>query len=140
MIKIEKIPAKEWIELYSEMAHRAVFKRIKPAHFDRIDFALLAKEDETVMGYITCREHDHETLYWQFGGAFAALKGTPQVYPVLEALIAECRPNYKRVYCLIENTKTPMLYLAMKAGFRIMGVRAYQNSILLEHLLEFANE
>lgn len=137
MIEIEKITAKEWIELYSELAHSAVFKERKPKHFDRIDFALLAKKAATIMGYVTCREHDHETLYWQFGGAFADAKASINVLPCYLQMIEACRKDYKRVYTLIENTNFAMLRLAMRAGFRIMGVRAYQNSILLEHLLEF---
>lgn len=136
MISINRIAKEEWVK-YSELAHKAVFKKNKPAHFDRIDFALLAKQGEVIEAYVTCREHDHETLYWQFGGAFQDAKNSIKAHRSFIAMLEVCKAQYKRVYFLIENTNFPMLRLAMKAGFRIMGVRAYQNSILLEHLLEF---
>lgn len=136
MIKIVRIPKEDWPS-FSEHAHMAVFKREKPAHFDRIDFALVSMMDDKIMGYVTCREHDHETLYWQFGGAFQDAKNSMRVLPCYLEMVNSCKADYKRISTLIENTNIPMLRLAMKAGFRIMGVRAYQNSILLEHLLEF---
>ncbi len=75
-MKLEVIDSKTWA-LHSEDAHKIAFGKVKPASWDRIDFALLAVDDsEMPMGYITCREHDHETIYWQFGGAFPGTKGT----------------------------------------------------------------
>ena len=52
----------------SEAAHKVAFGTIKPASWDRIDFALLAMCNEDMIGYVTARELDPFTVYWQFGG------------------------------------------------------------------------
>lgn len=134
--QIEKISKEDW-ELVSEDAHLIAFGKRKPAYFDRIDFALLAKTETQMLGYITCREMDHETLYWQFGGAFPGTKDTVKSWRAYEAFGKWCGDKYKRVTTLIENDNTVMLKMAMKLGYRIIGVRNFQGSILLEHLLEF---
>jgi RimJ/RimL family protein N-acetyltransferase len=136
-MRVEQLSAEEWSSL-SEDAHRVVFGSVKPASLDRIDFALLVVDEEhTPMGYVTCREWDRDTLYWQFGGMFPGTKETIHSFAVFQALIAWCRPRYQRLTALVENSNTPMLKMAMKVGYRITGVRTFQGSVLLEHLLEF---
>lgn len=138
---VECIKPQDWAVL-SEKAHLVCFGTQKPAHWDRIDFALMTiDETGTPMGYVTCREHDAETLYWQFGGAFPTTKGTIKSFRTYESLINYVRAmDYKRVTTLIENTNLVMLKMAMTVGFRIIGVRNYKDSILLEHLLELKGE
>jgi RimJ/RimL family protein N-acetyltransferase len=134
---IRQIPKEAWA-VVSEDAHLIAFGEHKPAFFDRIDFALLAvTEQEEMMGYITCREFDHETLYWQFGGAFPGTKETVKSWAAYKAFGAWCSDKYKRVATLIENDNTAMMKMAMKLGFRVIGVRNFKGSILLEHVLEF---
>lgn len=125
-----------WVE-YSEQAHSIVFGKIKPKEWDRIDYALMAVNDKVPMGYITCREHDALSVYWQFGGVFPGTKDTTASYRVLQAFICWAKERYKRVTMLIENKNLVMLKMAMKAGFRISGIRYFNESVLLEHLLEF---
>jgi len=138
-MKIERIEPQIWSSL-SENAHKIAFNTLKPASQDRISFALLAVNDANIpLGYVTCREHDADTLYWQFGGAFPGTIGTTISFPTYCQFVEWCKPHYKRITTLIENTNTVMLKMAMKVGFRIIGVRFYKGSILLEHVLEFAN-
>lgn len=135
--EVQKLNPVEW-EALSESAHKAVFNEVKPASFDRIDFALVCHTDSMPMGYVTCREYDHETVYWQFGGSFPGTKGTVLSWGCYVALTAWCLDRYKRITTLIENTNTVMIKFAMKRGFRIIGIRNFGGSILLEHLLEDA--
>lgn len=139
MIDALKIPAAEWKSRFSESAHRAVFRTIKPASWDRIDYAwlLVRRDPGEVLCYVTVRETDHETVYWQFGGALPPAKGTTAVYRAFCTALSAQKKRSKRVTMLIENTNTPMLKLAAKAGFLICGVRYYQGTVLVEHLLEF---
>ena len=138
MIRIEVYDQKAWAT-FSENAHKIAFGEIKPADMDRIDFALMAVRDTTPLGYITCREFDKDTLYWQFGGAFPGTKATSLSWKVYQSLVEWCRPRYKRITTLIENTNLVMLKMAMKVGFRVCGVRFYNGSILVEHVLELEN-
>ncbi len=133
--EVNKLTPEEWAVL-SEDAHRAVFNEVKPSAFDRIDFALVCHSEGLPRGYVTCREFDHETLYWQFGGSFPGTRGTVISWEVYRALTIWALQRYKRITTLIENTNEVMMKMAMKRGFRIVGLRNYGGSILLEHLLE----
>lgn len=135
-ISIIQLTPREWSQ-YSEAAHKIAFAEVKPACWDRIDFALLAVDDENPLGYMTCREHAEGVLYWQYGGAFPGTLGTLFSWRCYQAFIEHCGKKYKQIHTQIENTNAVMLKMAMKAGFRVMGVRNFKNSILLEHWLEF---
>lgn len=136
MISVDELSASEWAK-WSEQAHGAVFDEHKPASWDRIDFALVARRGDQLLGYVTCREWDSKTLYWQFGGAFPGTRATSLSFQGYQALVDHCKRRYERITTLIENTNLVMLKMAMKVGYRIMGVRNYRGEILLEHLLEF---
>lgn len=135
--EIQKLDAKVWFH-FSEHAHRACFNEIKPKDWDRIDYALLAVNDaEDPIGYMTCRELDAHSVYWQYGGAFKPIEKTIYPVKVYDAFINWHRGKYERVGTYIENTNRAMLKMAARSGFLITGVRSYQGKILLEHLLEF---
>ncbi len=134
-IRIERFDRREWMKL-SENAHRVCFGTLKPAEWDRIDYALMAVAEQPV-GYLTCREFDAETVYWQFGGSFPGAKGTLLSWRAYQAFVDYAQSKYKRVTTLIENDNLAMLKMALKIGFRVIGTRTFRGSILLEHLLEF---
>lgn len=136
MITVNRIEAQDWKETFSENAHRICFEKHKPGEWDRISFALIVANGEQAMGYLTCREHDAESLYWQFGGSFPGTQGTTMTWRGYQAFVEYCRPNYKRITTLIENENVAMLKMAMKVGFRIIGLRAFGGKVYLEHLLE----
>lgn len=135
---VDQIGAKEW-SLLSQDAHLVVFNEIKPPELDRIDFALITRResDVTPMGYMTCREFDAQTLYWQFGGAFPGTRESSLTFLAYRSFVDFCAKRYARVTTLIENDNFVMLKMAMKVGFKIVGIRVFRGHILLEHLLEF---
>lgn len=135
-MKVEKLSPQQWSVL-SEKAHLIVFKENKPAYFDRIDYALICSDAGTVLGYLTAREMDHETVYWQFGGTFPSARGTILSFRVYDLFANWTKTAYKRVVTLIENDNIVMLKFAMKVGFRIQGIKNYHGNVLLEHVLEF---
>lgn len=136
-MQVHKLSPSQW-SFFSRDAHKIAFGEIKEPSSDRIDYALLvvSREDKPA-AYVTCREHDSRTVYWQFGGTMPGTRGGVGAFRAFEAMVEFARPHYDRVTCLIENTNTPMLKMAMKANFRVVGIRTYKGSILLEHLLEF---
>lgn len=136
---VDRILPKEWRE-QSEAAHTVVFGKRKPASWDRLDFILVAGDGKTPAGYVSCREHDAETVYWQFGGSFPGARDTLSSFKAFSAFVEWTRPKYKRATCLIENDNLVMLKMAMKVGFRIVGVRCFEGKVLLEHLLSFSKE
>lgn len=140
-MRIEVLSPAQWSEM-SEDAHRIVFRKQKPSSFDRIDYALLCvDETNTPMGYLTAREMDHETVYWQFGGAFPPVEKSVHAWPIYLSFVEfEKIAQRKRIVTYIENTNLTYLKMAMKAGFRINGVRYARGSVLVEHVLEFENE
>lgn len=133
---IDRFTRHEWKE-YSEEAHKACFGTFKPRDWDRYDFALAARTETTVMGYVTCREMDSDTLYWQFGGSFPGVRTPQGSLRAFQGLLDWVKAKYKRLTFLVENDNCAMLKMAMLHGFRIVGIRNFKGSILLEHLLEF---
>ncbi len=136
-IEVEKIHSKDWAYL-SEDAHLIAFQELRPVESERIDFALVAKRmPDKLMGYITCREHDSETLYWQFGGAFPGTRESSLTFKAYQKFVDFCQTRYKRVTTIIENDNVVMLKMAMRVGFRVVGIRFYEGKVLLEHVIEF---
>ena len=136
-MKLCRLTPQQWY-FFAEDAQKVSFQARRDAHLDRIDYALLAihTDTEKVAGFLTCREHDAETVYWQFGGAMPGTLGTVGTYRAYQMGVAYARERYKRITTLIENTNTPMLRLAMKAGFRIVGTQTRAGVILVSHCLE----
>lgn len=137
-MRVHKVSPEDWKPL-SELAHSAVFKEHKPSDWDRIDFVLTVEEDDgKPRGYVTCRELDAKTLYWQFGGAFPDTQNSIAAFRGYQNFARWSKDRYDRVCTYIENTNSPMLKMAAKIGFVIVGVRNFKGSVLLEHLLEFS--
>lgn len=134
-IEVEELTRDEWAE-FAARAHLECFGKHYPPERQRFDFALTACLGDQILGYVTCRETDSETVYWQFGGAFPGTRDTLLSWPGYVALVKHCN-RYKRITTLIENTNRVMLKMAAKVGFVIVGVRHVGGSTLLEHYLEF---
>lgn len=133
---VQKLTAKEWAAM-SEGAHLICFNEQRPSSMDRIDFALIVVRDQELLSYCTVRELDSESCYWQYGGAFPNAKGGPEsVYSYRRYLDWCFLSGYKRVTTYIENTNLPMLKIALKTGFLIIGTRTFKNKIYLELLNE----
>lgn len=142
MIHVTRITAEDWKQSFSENAHLIAFNKHKPATSERIDFALITANGDDALGYVTCRELDSDTLYWQYGGAFPGTKGTVMSWKGYAAQVSWCFDvgKYKRLTTLIENENVSMLKMALHVGFRVIGCRTFGGKIYLEHLLEFSNE
>jgi len=128
------ISPEEWVK-YAEDSHAAVFKEFRPSSMDRISYALAATDESGVIGYVTCRETDSESLYWQHGGAVDTRYGVA-AYRGFEAFLDNAKP-YKRVTTLVRNDNIRYLHLLMKFGFRVIGLRCVKNEIFLELTIEF---
>ena len=138
--EVKKITAREWSEM-SEKAHLICFSENRPAGMDRIDFALLNVRGADLLSYCTVRELDKDSCYWQYGGAFPNTKGTPTSWRSYQMYADWCFSNgYQRISTYIENTNLPMIKIALKVGFKIIGTRTFKNQILVEFLLEKHHE
>lgn len=135
MFEVRQIDAKTWVRDFEGAAHKAVFGKIVDPEKMRIDFALLVTRGNDLHGYLTGREFEAGTLYLQYGGAFPGTKETSVSLPAYLALVEWCTKNYPRVTTLVENDNFVYLKFAMKAGFKIIGIRTYGTLVLLEHFL-----
>lgn len=137
MIKIVRVEKKDWDE-FSERSHLIVFKTSKPVSLDRFDFTLVAEgEASRMMGYVTCREHDAKSLYWQFGGAYPGTKNTLSAHRMYVEALKWTRERYERVFTLVENKNYPMLKMHLASGFLINGFRQVNEMSLVELHKEF---
>jgi RimJ/RimL family protein N-acetyltransferase len=137
VIHVTRIDAATWKKTFSENAHLIAFGKHKPAHLERIDFALIGAEGDTAGGYVTVREHDAESVYISYGGAFPPAMGSPLSLRGCLAFVKWFKDfGYKRATCLVANDNVPMLKMALAVGFRTIGVRLFNGKIYVEHLLE----
>lgn len=134
-LRLVKISKDEWKALASH-AHLAVFSEKMPPEFDRIDFALLALkgsgDKDVPVAYMTLRELDAESVYMKHGGAFEPIKGTTVSMPCYVMMLNFLKEHYRRVTTLVENTNTVYLKMALSVGFKVIGLRYFGKSILLE--------
>jgi RimJ/RimL family protein N-acetyltransferase len=100
---------------------------------DRISYALAASDEGGVIGYVTCRETDSESLYWQHGGAVESRYGVA-AYRGFQAFIDYSEKRYKRITTLVKNDNIKYLHLLMKFGFKVIGLRSFGGEIFLELL------
>lgn len=124
----------EWAN-YSEDCHAAVFREIRKRSLDRITFALAVLDAKGPIGYVTCRETDEESIYWQYGGAIESRYGVA-AFRGFEAFIEYTEKRYRRITTLVKNDNIKYLHLLMKFGFRIIGLRCFKEEIFLELLKE----
>ena len=136
MIEVDKLTPKEWAEM-SQDAHKVAFEEVRKPDMDRVSFALLGRENHIPLGYVTVRELDKESIYWQYGGAFPSSAKSPKVLTCYLKFINYCLElGYRRITTYIENTNKSMLKLAIEVGFLPIGIRTFKNQILLELILE----
>lgn len=136
-MKVWEISKENWAT-FSEGAHRVVFEKEKPAYFDRIDYGLIAVTGDDIMaGYVTVREVDHETVYWQFGGGFPWAQKSILMAKAYDALLAHQAGRSKRMTTFIENVNVPMLKLALSRGLKICGLRLTRETTLVEFVKEW---
>lgn len=136
-IYVEYFTPDEW-RGYAESAHKLVFKTYRPEWVDRISFALLAHDGNDTVGYVTCRETDNESLYWQFGGALDEYRGIKAVRG-FQAFLDWTGRRYRRCVTNVKNDNVNYLHLLMKMGFRCIGTRYFNKEIYLELTREFEN-
>lgn len=136
---VEQLSPADWKTL-SEDAHKVAFGTVKPVADERIDYALICVEGTKLQGYLTAKEMDGKTVYWQFGGAFPGTKGTPSTFKGYLAFVRWTMERYERVQTRIESKNTAMLKMALKVGFEVVGVRVAQGFTMVELELEFNKE
>lgn len=129
MISVRVISKEEWSSL-SQDTHTIMFNENRPSSKDRIDFALISFNGLNPFGYISCKELDSESIYWQFGGVFKEMRGVHTLHAVLKCLEI-MKPLYKRVCVNVKNDNIPMLRILLKTGFLIDGVRNFGSNVLL---------
>lgn len=136
-MQLERIEPKEWKEYFVGLCYPASFGQFREPDMETISFALLVSKENRPISFCTCIEMDRETLYWQFGGAFAEIQKSHEVMQTYMMFVNYTKEHYKRATTRIENTNIPMLKMAMKCGFLIVGTWNVHGKIYLELVNEF---
>lgn len=126
----------EW-DTVAEQMHEILFNEHRPASLNRFDFVLSAWEENDLIGYITCRETDAESVYISYGGIMPEKQKSMAVMKAYKIGLEELSKKYARVNTMIENINIPMLKLAMSQGFVVVGIANYVGHIYLDLRLEF---
>lgn len=134
MIRVEKISPQAWKSIGAK-AHQLAFGEGRPTGQERLDFALLVLEDDTILGYMTCRELDAVTLQWLYGGVIGKSHAC-LTWRGLRAAIHWCKAaGYEKLLSIVENTNRAMLKLELTLGFLIFGLRMHAGHVLVENFL-----
>lgn len=132
-----QVMPEEWARRFSAEMHKLVFKELKPAEVDRISYALLFVYKNEPIGYVTVRETDHETVYWQFGGVLTRFRRGVLGCRCFEAALEWQKARSKRVMLYTENTNLPMLKMALAYGFLVIGTRTFRQFLMVDLMREF---
>lgn len=135
-MNLEVYTPEQWHSI-SKAAHVLIFNKDRDPFSDRISYALVAGDELGPVGYVTCRETDSESVYWQFGGAVPDARGSVRVVRAYEAFIAYAQKRYRRITTYVHNDNVSYLHMAMRRGFRIIGTRSYKGDVFVELMKEF---
>lgn len=136
---VEVLDLKQWSAV-SESAHLACFNESRPATMDRVDFTLMYRREKEYLAYCTVMELNEKACYWQFGGSFPPAKGTVVSFKAYQAFLDSCFDSgYLLVATNIESENIPMLKMAFKVGFRIVGTKYHEGKIFVELVNERKN-
>jgi GNAT superfamily N-acetyltransferase len=134
--KVIQLSQEDWVKNFSENMHKIVFKEIKPAHRDRISYALLVAKADAVVGYVTVRELDDENVYWQFGGVLPQYQGSMTAVRCIGEAVEWQRQRSKRIRTYVENTNSRMLRFWMASDFLVIGTHTFNGHVMVDLLKE----
>ena len=132
-----KFTAEKWKE-FASTAHEAVFKEGLAKNCAEIDYALVIVDEEnnTPCGYVTVKDMKNGICYWQHGGVFEGVKGTPKSFKVYQFAVNWAKDKYEKVFTMIENKNIAMLKFALSVGFIIIGMKLVSDKLILALCLD----
>jgi hypothetical protein len=139
VIEVEQISKEVWLEKYHDKSFQRVFGEGKPRFDDRCNYALVVKKDSVPFAFVTCIEMDAKNVYWQLGGVSGDYQKTGAAMNAMTACLDWSKEKYQSIAMRVENTNLPMVKLALKAEFLIIGTRNFGSEIFLEFLKEFSH-
>lgn len=135
---VKQVDSGYWKANMSKDSHVVAFGEYRPPDIDRSDFVIIAIDQlDKYSGYITCKEMDSKSLYWQFGGPMPNYRGTIHVINILHSAMHWCRERYSRINTKVESTNLAMIKMHMKVGFLITGSTIFDGKVFLEMAQEF---
>ena len=133
------VPPSEFA-LISEQLFGLTFGAKRNKELERIDFSVLLSVRGKLSGFVTCYEHQANELYLQYGGALPEFRENPAVLRGYRVLLGFLLEHYSSLLTRIENTNTPMLKLALRCGWLIIGLRLAGNGKVLLELVNSAEQ
>ena len=133
-MNLEVYNPEQWLD-YAHAAHKIVFQELRDPSMDRIDYALVAGDDQGAVGYATCREFDSETLYWQYGGVLPKHRNSIKAIRAFNKFLQDSvERGYKRITTYVKNDNFGYMRLLMHHEFKIVGVRVFTDEIYVEFM------
>jgi len=127
---LEKLSSDEWNTM-SELSHKISFDLDRPNSMNRVDYALLVRNDREPCCYATVIELDAKHAFLQHGGSFPSInKG---VYPVRGyfMFVNWLKEHYSIISFTVINKNVAMIKLALAAGLNIIGMSLDNNDLFI---------
>lgn len=132
-LSLERINSDEW-KKFSESAHMIAFREVRTNDHDRIDYALIVRNEKDICAYATLIEIDKKTVYMQHGGAMPNVEKSVNVIKCYFMIMNWLKEQYNYISTKVLNLNAPMIKLAMSAGLVITGVECVNNLIFLNFM------
>jgi hypothetical protein len=127
---LDRITPKEWNEM-SEMAHQLSFGVSRSPDMNRIDFALIVKNDKELCTWGTFCENDKNSVYMQHGGMMPSISNSIYSIRAYMMIINYVKELYDNLATRIYVENEPMIKMSWKAGFKIVGTDICDNKMYL---------
>lgn len=135
-LSLEILSKEEWKPM-SELAHKISFGKDRPSEMDRIDYAMLIKNESDPCCYATLIEIDRDSVYMQHGGAFPNVEKSVYTVKGYFMFINWLKEQYKCISTKILNKNVAMIKLALSAGLEIIGVEFNDGDIFLNLMWKY---
>lgn len=135
---VKRVPYDQWRAVQTA-AHEVVFKELIASDDHRFDFTIVVEDDDGApLAYVSARELSSTMLYLIYGGAFPSARGTRKSWDAHAAMIDWTRQaGYHGLSSLVDSENVKYLGMAMHDGFRVRGVRVWDDgSVLCEMRLK----
>jgi hypothetical protein len=137
MFHVERLSKDEWMG-EAIKCHTDLFSDEGLDESLNLNFAVVLKDENNVINhYLTVQEIDSETAHIPYGGSLAQWRNLGRGPEGFIMMLNELKRNYKRATFWTKFTNRPMIMLALKVGFQIIGTREAHGVPGLEFLIEF---
>ena len=131
MSQLQHLTPEQW-NVYCLAMNEMSFGSPRDPLVERIAGAYVSGTDANLFGFATYQEIDAHSCYLQLGGIVKHKQGTTASWREYFKLIKALSEKYEVIRTKIWAKNTPMISMALRAGFQIIGCQISDSNLILE--------